>query len=318
MRMNLRSVDLNLLTVFEAIMETGQLRRAADRLGMSQPAVSAALQRLRDSLGDELFIRTSQGVMPTPRAREIHQTTSQALEMLRNELDQPRQFDPGQCKRHFSLMGGDYVEQLFLGPLMATLSREAPGVSLEIGPLLAGDYGKALVTGEYDVAIHYAVPADTNLVVRKVGLDRLVVACRAGNPQLQGRLTPTLFASLPHVTLLPPESGPGHLERFMGNEKPGRCWSVRVTHFSSMLPVVLASDTLCVMPLSLARMFARHAAIEIHEIPADIPAITIHLVWAQRYEADRAHSWFRTQLLEVMTAVTSATDFLSEDQTAAG
>ncbi|MFV8816786.1 LysR family transcriptional regulator [Haliea sp. E17] len=300
MKMNLRSVDLNLLPVFDAIMETGQLSQAGEKLGMSQPAVSAALQRLRDTLGDELFVRTRYGMSPTPRASEIYATTSQALEMLRSEFEQSRAFEPANCARHFTIMGGDYVELLHHGPLVALLAREAPGITTEITPLMPGDYARPLLNGEIDVAVHYAIPADRGLESTRVLEDRLAVVCRSDHPRAATRLTTATFCAEQHVTLLPTPSGTGHFESFMGNNRVERRPGARVTQFSAMIPVILHTDQLCIMPHALASFFAARESLVVHELPIPAPPLAVYLVWARRYHRDPAHHWLREQLRAVM------------------
>ena len=177
MKLNLRSVDLNLLPVFDAIMEAGQLSRAADSLGMSQPAISAALQRLRHTLGDPLFVRTHQGMVPTPRARELHRSLSQQLGAMRDTLDPANRFVPGTSQRRFRVLSNDYFEMVVLPTLLTRLRSEAPNVVVEVA-LAGDDMPQRLYTAEADLAVD-AFATENDRLRRQVLLaERLAVVAR--------------------------------------------------------------------------------------------------------------------------------------------
>jgi DNA-binding transcriptional LysR family regulator len=300
MKLNLRSVDLNLLTVFDAIMETGRLSRAGEELGMSQPAVSAALQRLRETFGDDLFVRTREGMVPTPRARTLHHTTSQVLNQLRQELESDRRFDPAQSQRHFRVLGGDYVEMRFFPGLLARLLGSAPGISAEVVPLLPAGFTRDLLTGALDIAVHYAPVEESELHCEQVAEDRLVVVARAAHPRVSGAVTLEQFCSERHVILNTAVDEVGHFELFMGNDRVRRNIAARVGQFSSMVPAVLNTDCLCVMPEQLARLYTAHLALQCYPLPFAAPVLPIQLVWARRFQHDKAHQWFRQALAEVI------------------
>lgn len=301
MKLNLKAVDLNLLTVFEAIMESGQLKRASEQLGMSQPAVSAALHRLRLTFKDELFIRTHRGMQPTPRAQAIYPRLREALDTIRAEVQGSRHFDAGNCNRHFRIQGGDYVEILFYAALMRRINTAAPGASTEILPLtLEGLLSAPLKRGETDMAVHYSVPDDDELHCEQVLDDRLVVVARRDHPRFSGRISRERFFRESHIALLPDASGNSHLERFLNQPALGRDIKARVGQFSSMIPVLLATEFLCVMPERLANWFGERFPVAHCALPMDAPSLPVNLIWAHRFHDDLAHAWVREQLLGAM------------------
>lgn len=300
MKLNLKSIDLNLLTVFDAIMETRKLSKAGDQLGMSQPAMSAALFRLRQTMKDDLFIRSHEGMIPTPRAKIIHQSVSRALELIREELRSGREFQPEFCERHFRVLGGDYMEILFYGLLLSTINPKAPQLTSEIRPLDASAFNQALKRGEIDIALHYTHLEDDGLNHELVLEDKLVVVARKGHPRIRKKVTKNLFMQEKHVTLLLSKDNLSHLDIFMKNRKIERKVGARVTQFSSMIPVVLNTDYLGVMPERLARWFSSYHKISYYSIPFAMPILEIQLIWANRFNSDLAHAWFRSQLKAVM------------------
>ncbi|MBN7796117.1 LysR substrate-binding domain-containing protein [Parahaliea mediterranea] len=301
MKLNLKSVDLNLLTVFEAIMESRQLKRASEQLGMSQPAVSAALHRLRLTFKDDLFIRTRRGMQPTPRARAIYPRLRDALDMIRAEVQGSKHFDPAHCDRHFRIQGGDYLEILFYSALMRRITAVAPGVSSETQPLmLEGLLCAALKRGDTDMAVHYSRPDDRELHCEHLFDDRLVVVARRDHPRVGKRIGRTRFFHELHVALLPDESSAGHLERFLNQAALGRDIKARVSQFSSMIPVLLATDFLGVMPEKLADWFSERFPVTHCALPLDAPSLPVNLIWAHRFHDDLAHAWVREHLIGMM------------------
>lgn len=302
MKLNLRSVDLNLLTVFEAIMDVRQFSKAGEQLGMSQPAVSAAVQRLRQTFRDDLFIRSGHGVVPTPQAFIIYRGITQALELIRLELHSGREFDAKSCRRHFRILGGDYVESLFLGDLVNSVQASAPDVSIEVRPLQVAEFSSALKRGELDVAIHYAVPDDDAVSHEHIYDDSLVVVARRGHPRIKKNVTERDFFRENHVALLLEDNRIGHLEIFLQQSKTGRRIVAQTTQFSSMIPVIINTNNICIMPERLAAWFSRSYPLSSYALPIRAPKLPIYLLWAKRFDTDLAHAWFLSELRRVMGA----------------
>lgn len=296
MKLNLRSVDLNLLPVFVAVVEAGQLSRAADRLGMSQPAVSAALQRLRVTVGDPLFSRTRAGLVPTPRARELHEQVRAGLDQLTLALDPDRAFDPATAERTFRLLAVDYFETLMLGPLMARLREFGPGLGVQVRPPLAG-WQRLLLDGEADFAFDTQAPEDPRLAVRVVASETLAVVARAGHPAIRGRLELAAFLEAEHVVLPATERHTLPLEQILGRPDWRRRVGAQVVHYSNLLSVASASDLIATVPLRLAQRLGGGLKLQVLPFPVAVPPIPIYLIWPRVLESDRAHGWFCEQLL---------------------
>ncbi|EKF75568.1 LysR family transcriptional regulator [Alcanivorax hongdengensis A-11-3] len=296
MKLNLRSVDLNLLPVFNAIMEAGQLSRAAEALGMSQPAISAALQRLRHTLGDELFVRTRQGMQPTPRALELHPLIREHLDGLRDVLDPGNRFNPATSERHFRLLSVDYFEMVVLPGLLKRLRERAPHIVLEV--TVADDrMGDALHKAEADLAIDAFIPEDPKLARQVLLAEPLVVIARQGHPVLRGKCSKQAFLEAEHV-VLPDRNRRLPLDQIL--QEPGwqRRTGVRVTQFSSMLAACSHSDMIATVPRRLAQQYGPAMGLQILPFPADLPPVPIFMLWSPAQERDPAHQWLRELLME--------------------
>ena len=296
MKLNLRSVDLNLLPVFAAIMEAGQLSRAAEQLGMSQPAISAALQRLRHTLGDDLFVRTRQGMEPTPRARELYEQLAPQLDGLRNTLDPHSRFDPATSQRHFRLISLDYFEMVLLPPLLTRIRRQAPEVIVEIVPP-SDDMGTTLSKVQADLAIDAFIQEDDRLQREVLMNEQLVVVARQGHPQLQGKCSKRQFLDAEHVVLPATERHTLPLEQILGRPDWRRRVGAQVVHYSNLLSVASASDLIATVPLRLAQRLGGGLKLQVLPFPVAVPPIPIYLIWPRVLESDRAHGWFCEQLL---------------------
>lgn len=300
MKLNLRSVDLNLLPVFDAIMEAGQLSRAAEALAMSQPAISAALQRLRHTLGDPLFVRTRQGMVPTPRARELHASLSQQLGALRDTLDPANRFVPATSQRCFRVLSNDYFEMVVLPSLLTRIRQEAPNVVVEVA-LADDDMPRRLATAEADIAVD-AFATENDQLRRQVLLEeRLVVVARQGHPVLQGDCSKQQFLAAEHV-VLPDRNRRLPLDQILN--KPGwqRRTGARVTQFASMLATCSRSDMIATVPERMARQYAGALGLQTLAFPATIPPLPVYLLWAPVMDTDPAHQWFRQRLLDSLSA----------------
>ena len=295
MKLNLRGIDLNLLPVFDAIMEAGQLSRAADALGMSQPAISAALQRLRHCLADELFVRTRQGMEPTPRARELHEQLAPQLAALRDTLDPGNRFDPASSDRHFRLVSVDYFEMVMLPPLLAQVRKQAPGVVVEV--ITATDaMSEDLQKVRSDLAIDAFIPEDPRLNRMVLLEEELVVVARAGHPCLRGHCSKEQFLSEEHV-VLPDRNRRLPLDQILDTPGWQRRTGARVTQFAGMLATVAGTDMIANVPRRLALHYAHAMQLQVLAFPVPLPPVPIYLLWSPALDKDPAHRWLREQLV---------------------
>lgn len=299
MKLNLRAVDLNLLPVFVAVVEEGQLSRAAQRLGMSQPAVSAALQRLRLTVDDPLFIRSRSGLTPTPRAQALFQQVSTHLLKISQALDPSQCFDPATSDRTFRLIAPDYFEFLALGPLVARLRQFSPNIGVQM-QLQQDEWQRRLLDGESDFALDNQLPGDDRLNAIPVLEESLAVVVRCQHPTIQGNLTLKGFLSAEHVVLPSRERQVLPLDQILGQPGWRRRVGAQVLHYGNLFSVAASSDLIATVPKRMAQQVAPSLGLQILPFPVSVPPVLIYLMWPKALEQDPAHAWFRRQLESIL------------------
>lgn len=299
MDQNLRATDLNLLPVFDALMREENLSRAAHRLGMSQPAMSAALQRLRLTLKDELFVRTRQGMIPTPRARALHPQIQQALDLIRQAVNPREAFDPRTSRRTFHVLANDYFETVGYGRLLARLQSESPALTARLSPVDDGDLVARLRRMEADVVLDY-VKIDSALVeVQQIATETLVVIAREGHPRIGDSLSMEQYLAERHVLLPLRTRERSQLELALGGQSLSRRVAATVQHFSAMPAVVGETDLLATLPASLWRRFGRSFGVQCLPFPGPIPPVPVWMMWPGVLTDDPGHTWFRGVLQDL-------------------
>lgn len=298
MKLNLRSIDLNLLPVFSAIMAAGQLSRAAEQLGMSQPALSAALQRLRVTFDDPLFIRTKQGMEPTPRARELHTQLQPHLAALRQILSPEHRFNPLTSQRRFRIVSADYFEMALLPPLLKHVQAQAPNIMIEVSN--ADDStNERLLKAEADLAIDALLPDDPRLKRALLLEEPLVVIARQGHPQLKQQCLKQQFLDAQHV-VLPDRNRRLPLDQILNTPGWERRTGAQVTQFSGLLNTCAHSDMIATVPQRLADQYAAPLNLRVFPFPAPIPPVPVYLLWSPLLDKDPAHQWLREQLKQTI------------------
>jgi DNA-binding transcriptional LysR family regulator len=292
---NLRRLDLNLLTVFEAIYELGTVTKAADRLVLSKSATSHALSRLRDACGEELFVRAGQGLSPTPVATTMYPAVKQGLEALRASLAEATGFDPSRSERRFRLSIPHPLGPFYALDLLAAAAAVAPGVGLIFDttsrpPNLEQDLRNGLV----DMAIDW-LPAELEpLVNEKLFDDRLVLVARNGHPSAKTGATIKDLQEQKLVAL--------HPRRHQADHVPQAIWEffkleLNITlHVSELLeiPAIVASSNLLGNFLaSMGPLMEKALGLQILTIPLELPAVPIYAVWHESRRNDAAHRWLR-------------------------
>ncbi len=299
-RFNLKGIDLNLLTVFEAIMDTGQLSKAGAQVGLSQPAMSAALQRLRITLKDPLFVRCGGGMVPTPRATEWYAELAPALGQIRKSLS-PQQIEPSQSDRGFSLLGGDYFETVHLAALLERLETEAPMVSVTVLPILADGLPADFKQGQNDFAIYYQPPAGAGVESQPVGTESLAVICRRDHPRIKGEINVAQFGAERHVLVSTHNQRSALLNGVLGRQGVERQMLARVSDFSSAAMVVENTEALCTVPAAMGAFLESRFAVKSLVFPLPVPPIDKLLIWPRVLAEDPLHRWFKEILIETMT-----------------
>lgn len=295
---NLRQMDLNLLLVFDALMQEGNLSRAAVRLHMSQPAVSNALARLRQQLGEPLFQRTARGMVPTLQAQALHGTVRQALHLLQIGLGPQDDFDT-QAEHVFKLSMNDYAQAGVLPVLMAHLKAVAPHVVLSVQDDDAESLPKRLATGVLDLAIDYLHFDSPDLCYQPLLKERLVVIGRAGHPAFEGGLTLAGYQDSHHVSLLSRAGRGSPLEIVLGSAKVRRQVSLYVPNFLAIPAIVAQSDLLGSVPSRLAESFAQMYGLQIAPFPMTMPSVQVSLIWHRQQALVPGLRWLREQIVRL-------------------
>ncbi|MFT6421807.1 MAG: DNA-binding transcriptional LysR family regulator [Thalassolituus sp.] len=293
MKLNLRSVDLNLFPVFEAIMEQGSLSMAASHLGMSQPAASAALKRLRLTLKDELFVRTRRGLEPTARALELYPVLHHLLESLRGEMGRTNQFDPAFCERIFKVAGGDYFDMVFMGRLMNVLRESAPKVQVESVIHGFQESLNLILRGKLDLCLHYDKEIAHKLPTLKLFEESMRVLIAADHPYADKQLSLSDYIALEHVVLPKLAGNANQLDVILGGFNESRCVRARVSSVSSMVMAIKQSHLVGTTPTRMANILCEGYGLVAKPFPKEVPPIPIYLSWAPFSDQDSVHGWFR-------------------------
>jgi len=303
--MNLRGIDLNLLTVFDSILAEGNLTRASEKLGMSQPAMSNALSRLRGALDDPLFVRTAQGMTPTPRARLLAGPVRQALDLIQEGLrarSRAAVFDAASSTRTYVISVQDYGETVIMPRFMDWLMRIAPGVRIRIQPEPGSRASAKLNEGSLAFATRYIAPVDSELNVRKLLNENLVSMVRDDHPTIGDSLTLAQFVSLPHVVF--GRLGRKGLRSAVIDSSLRRLGlkrqiALQVPGFQSMPVIVQNTNFICTMPRRMALIYAHHYRLKTLKPPLDLPPLPVYLVWGKSMDLDPEHEWLRSSFQEI-------------------
>ena len=297
--MNLSGLDLNLLVVFAALADERSVSRAARRVGLSQPAVSNALARLRQVLNDPLFVRSREGMSPTPRAQRLRAPVAIALEQLRTALAGEPAFDPVRSQRIFRLAMSDYSEWLLLRPLLRRLRRAAPLAGIQVrrlDGLFAVPEGD-LRSGALDAAIGpfpdaRGLPVEMN--AETLFEEGHVVVLRRGHPALKRELTVARFAALDHAAVIFRAEPWGLIDTELASLGHRRRLRFASPHFTAVLEAVACSDLVACAPESLARRFRGLLQLRIRPMPFPLPRFTTRIVWRRHAAEDDALAWLRS------------------------
>jgi DNA-binding transcriptional LysR family regulator len=296
---NVRDVDLNLLRVFDAVLHERGVTPAAVRLGLTQPAVSNALARLRAVFGDALFVRTPGGMDATPFARELAEPIRQALALLESALAHGPGFDPATSTRAFRFYMSDLGQIEFLPPLLERVQRDAPGVRLEAAGLDVEDISGALAAGALDLAVGFLPGLGPPVRRTPLFRDPYVCLMRADHPIRS--LTKKRFAEASHALVMY-RGGHRVIEEALERAGLARRIALRVPHFTVAPMVLERTDLILTLPARVARVYERRGNFKSLPPPVPIPPADVGVHWHERFEADAGNRWLREQLVELFAA----------------
>jgi len=294
--MRLSQVDLNLFIVFDTIYTERNLTRAADVLFITQPAVSNALNRLRNTFNDPLFVRTPQGMAPTPLAENIVGPVREALQLLTTSVQEADVFDPAVAEKTFNFSMNDEAEALLLPSLMELLQQQAPGVGVTSYHVGRGDLPTELASGKLDFAIDAPLITDANLRHARLLAAEYVCLVRPDHPGVGNRLTLDQYLALDHLHISSRPTGPGHVDLALNRLGHRRKVQVRVRHYLVAPLIALRTD----MALTAPRRVAMESPLKILELPFDVPSLEWHVYWHKSADRDQANRWMRQLLLDLV------------------
>lgn len=296
--MHVSRFDLNLFVVFDAIYTERSLTRAAGILNLTQPAVSHALGRLRQRLGDPLFVRQGSHMVPTARARAMIGPVRHALGGFQHCLSDEGAFEASEAERTFVLGLRDGLEGCLLPPLMENLIQAAPGIRLQSLTVSRRQMATELASGRLDVAADVMLPTPDTIAHQPVLEGPLVVLMRQGHALMETLDLPA-YLDAEHVLVSSRREGPGIEDFGLARRGYRRHIRLRCQHYQAALATLYQTDLLLTMPAIMARALAPPGIVT-RPLPADLPGLELHLYWHRDQNADPGHGWLRTQLFKVL------------------
>ncbi|QGZ40416.1 DNA-binding transcriptional LysR family regulator [Pseudoduganella flava] len=311
--MSFLTLDLNLLRVFDAVMTEQNLTRAAGHLAMTQPAVSNAIKRLRESLGDELLIRTAYGVKPTPRAEALWPAVRSALASLESAVA-PGSFDVSKAHATFRLAMADATAAFFLPSLMRSIEADAPGINVRMVPLTTREPRPMLLRGDIDLAVGFFPGVAAQLsyeTASPIRHERLysgtyVAVMRRNHPLAKEELTLDNYCEANHLLVSFSGRAHGLVDEALAQLQRERRILLTVNQFFTAGRVVANSDLITVLPKHLIASTGMTDALVYKELPFTLPAVHLDMLWHERDARSPAHKWLRSQL-ESMQSVAQRT-----------
>lgn len=299
--MDVRKIDLRLLEALEATQRLGTLTAAGEELHLSQPALSHALSRLRTVFGDPLFVRTSRGMQPTPKADQMAESARRILATIRAELGPSMPFSIKELDRTFRIGMTDVGEMVFLPALIRRLRIEAPQVNVVSIAVPARKLSEGLESGAIDLAIGPFPDLMGAELKQHILFERgFLCILSTDHPRIQGdALTTQEFLAEPHLVVFSIGRVTEAFERFLGENKLKRRTMLSVPHMLCVPSVIAGSDLIATLPWSAAMSFKDLPGIKLLEPPISPPKVRVGLYWSERYSRDPANAWLRSILLEL-------------------
>lgn len=295
-----------MLAALEALLATGSVSAAARRLGLSTPAMSHTLARLREHYGDPLLVRAGRGMVLTPRAQALKPQVHAALTVARQVFEEPARFDPRQMRRAFTLSMTDYVLTVFGAALDQAIAHAAPGLDLRVIPN-ATDDGERLRTGDSDLAVGIYGDLPPELKTLPIITDRHVCVVRADHPTVTDPLNLEAFVTLEHVQIAPRGRPGGYVDDQLAARGLTRRVARAVPYFQAALELTARSDRILTVSERIARQLGPRLGLRLLDPPLPLRPFALSMVWHPRHDADPAHRWLRDRLVAVTRAMDAMT-----------
>lgn len=288
----MQMLEVRLLNVFDEIYKTRSVTRAADNLGLGQPAVSIALGKLREHFKDPLFVRTSGGMEPTPFGEGLVQPVRKAIDAVEAALGHRSAFDPAVSQRTFRIAMTDISQLVLLPGLLRRIREVAPGVTIEVAPLTS-ETGAMLESGGVDMALGFMPQLDAGFYQQALFHQHYVCLASADHPRIRGRLDLEQFEAEEHAVVT--TSGTGHLiiDHEIARQGIKRRVALRIPNFVGVAFVVESTDLVVTIPSRLGEMLAGRGRFATYPVPFPLPDYAVKQHWHERYHHDPGSRWLR-------------------------
>ncbi len=294
----MKTVDLRLLRVFDAIYRTGSVSKAADEIGLTQPSLSIALGKLRRHFDDPLFVRTAAGMQPTPYAADLIELVRDGLGKLEIALRHRAAFDPARADRRFTLCFTDISQAVLMPKLFGAVRAVAPDVGFDILPI-SDQTPHLLQSGEADLAVGFMPQLEAGFYQQTLFEQRFVCVARADHPRIRSRLTVKQFAAEAHIVVTASATGHWILDKTLEQHGIRRNVALRLPDFLGLAPIIAASDLLVTVPERLGAVMLQSGGVKLLAPPIDLPTYAVKQHWHERYHHDPATRWLRGVFAEL-------------------
>ncbi len=294
-----KKLDLNLLQVFDVIYNSKSLTQASYSLGITQPAVSNALTRIRKTFDDKLFIRSSAGMMPTPLAIEIAPVIKQTLSTLEGVFNRSFDFSPEKCTKTFSLAMTDYGATVILPKLMQKMAIMAPLASIKINRLDQNLVSDHLAIGVIDIALGSDINVNADIYAKRLYKDKFVCMVKGGHSEINGEITMDNFVSHPHILFTPQQGEWGIVTDLLSKQGLRHKTTVYTTHAYSIPGTILVTDFITTIPERLASAFSVMGEFQVLKPPISIPELEMNQFWHVRTANDPPNIWLRQEIVDI-------------------
>ena len=297
--MELSDIDLNQLVLFQQLMVERRVSKVAENLGLTQPAVSNTLAKLRRQFGDDLFVRTPTGMMPTPFAEQLAEPIGYALGMIHSGLNQHSHFDPAKVRRAVTIGMTDIGEIVFLPALVERLRQQAPGLSLSTVRTTTTSLRDDMEAGKVDLAIGPLPQLKAGFFQRRLFRQRYVCLFRKGHALERKRLTLAEFKAAEHLVIVSAGTGHGKVDELIRRAGVERSVRLTVPHFVSVGHLLRRTDMVATVTERLAESLAEPFDLAYLPHPVDLPEVAINVFWHAKVHRSPAHQWLRGVLSDL-------------------
>ncbi|PSN16064.1 LysR family transcriptional regulator [filamentous cyanobacterium CCT1] len=298
MRMiDLSAIDLNLLVAFEALYAEQSVTAAAQRIHVGQPAMSAALGRLRSLFADNLFVRVGREMKPTAKADAIAPQVATALAAVRAALVEPQVFDPARSKTVFRLATSDYFASLILPKLLVLLKAQASHIDLRLITVEKESFVELLEADIIDLALGTFAHLPAHILLQDLLIERFLGVCRQGHPALnQGQVSLQDFVAYPHALFTLRRDAVGIVDQKLTEQGLQRRIALTVPYWFALPTAIAASDLLAAIPSCLEQHFTRYYPVQCFELPLALPTWSVAMAWSKLNDRDPANLWLRSTI----------------------